>query len=257
MAACAPVDEPLVDASAIGPVEPDAGTIGADAGGGGPDGGAAGSDAGPAASDAGATVDAGNSDAGSADARAESCTVDDDCQEPPPSCHLAGTCNLETNECELPALDCSQLDSECSVGTCEAGTCVSVAIDEDESCGNGTECDGFGTCDYGDNLCATSGTMVQTCRDFTCQAGQCTAGEDYEESETCTRDTHGVTCGAPVEECGDCEGFSSTCDKHGHHVVHGDDLPMRARGVRDHRVDLAAGLQPQHQRRFPRHQRGA
>ncbi len=170
--------------------------------------------------DAGVLADAGGGNPGDAtgepDAAAVDCDGDDDCQSPPTACLLAGTCDLGSNTCQFPAVNCSSLDGECTQGVCEpaTGECVAQPANQDVSCGAGEVCGPFGACTPGADVCALTGTQSRSCTVNTCQAGACVASTEV-ESAACSLDTNGTMCGAPtVTDCGLCS-FSTTCDELG------------------------------------------
>jgi hypothetical protein len=88
--------------------------------------------------------------------------------------------------------------------TCSAGGCAAVTTTETESCSrntNGTTCaattcGGFGACSYG-STCANDGTQQRTCQQFQCAAGTCQQSS-FTESQSCSRNTNGTTCGTTV-----------------------------------------------------------
>lgn len=57
-----------------------------------------------------------------------------------------------------------------------------------------TTCGSYGSCGGFSSTCAESGTQSRTCTDYTCNAGACT-GANRTESQACTRNTDGVSCG--------------------------------------------------------------
>jgi hypothetical protein len=154
--------------------------------------------------------------AGEPDAAPVACDGDQDCESPPTACLLAGTCDLGTGTCQFPAVDCTSLDGECTMGVCDVATgeCAAQAINQDESCGAGVICEPYGACTAGADVCAETGTQSRSCTASTCQSGACVASTEV-ESAACSLDTDGVVCGAPtVTDCGLC-GFSSVCDELG------------------------------------------
>lgn len=90
----------------------------------------------------------------------------------------------------------------CTDLRCSSGTCRATNRDETMPCSrdtdgigcSGTTCGGYGGCDYADG-CDESATQYQTCNDFRCGAGSCTA-YPRTESMGCSRDTDGASCGA-------------------------------------------------------------
>ncbi len=168
--------------------------------------------------DAATFADAGGDpgDAGEPDAAPVDCDGDEDCQSPPTACLLAGSCDLDSNTCRFPSVDCSSLDGECTQGVCEpsSGECVAQAANQDQSCGAGEVCEPFGACIPGGDVCAETGTQSRNCVVNTCQAGTCVASSET-ETAACSLDTDGDTCGAPtVTDCGACS-YSTACDELG------------------------------------------
>lgn len=168
--------------------------------------------------DAAAADGAPLADAPLPDAAAFACTNDDDCQEPPDACRLPGTCDEGSGTCTFPQKDCSELDGDCTSGACDpaTGECIAEPKNEDAPCGAETNCQEVGDCDFGGSTCAESGTQALTCTDFTCQAGECTAGDPYDDSASCSRDTEDDSCDQELIGCtvcqGDCSGGTQTCD---------------------------------------------
>lgn len=171
-----------------------------------------------------AELDAARTDASQADpvdagtdAGAVACQTNDDCGSPPDGCHLAGSCNGD-HQCEFPAVDCSAMDSECTTGVCEGGTCIARAIAEGQPCGPGTTCGDFGPCAGFDpaDPCDETGQHVRSCQDSTCTAGACVAGASYDDPEVCMRDREGVTCRSDSTSCSSCTfAFGDQCTEQG------------------------------------------
>lgn len=154
---------------------------------------------------------------GRPDATPVECTGDQDCQTPPDSCSLAGTCDLDTNTCSFPAVDCSGENSACTMGVCDPsdGNCIAQPINEDSACGAETSCGNFGACEADSGTCPTTGTRSRTCNDFTCQSGTCTMGAAYTDTESCAFDSTGDSCGnMTVTDCAPCE-YGSKCAESG------------------------------------------
>jgi len=152
-------------------------------------------------------------DAAAPDATPVACDGPEDCTNPEDPCLLPGPC--EGNVCQFGAIDCSDLDGECSIGICREGNCEAKAVREAQPCGDGVmSCGGFSSCGGFADTCDETGTQSRTCRDSTCQAGECITGAAYDDSRNCPRDTEGVSCGATETDCGNCV-YSSTCDRDG------------------------------------------
>ena len=175
-----------------------AGTAGTSATGGSAGSGQAGDSAGGSSGDAGAGGQAAAAGAGSGGSGGDGATSAD-----------GGACD---------GVDCSHLDDECSIGVCapDTGQCSAAPRNEGAPCGVGTICTPGAQCGGFDDECDESGTKSNTCRDFTCVAGQCEEGAPYAGSPLpCTRNTDGVECGSPTTSCGSCGGFSGPCDESG------------------------------------------
>ena len=155
-------------------------------------------------------------DAAAPDAAPVDCDGDQDCQSPPSMCLTAGTCDLARGTCDFPAVDCSSLDGECTMGVCEpaTGDCVAQAINQDQSCGAGEVCEPFGACVATGDVCAETGSQSRNCSVNTCQAGACVAQAEV-QSAACSLETDGINCGAPtVTDCGLCN-FVGVCTEFG------------------------------------------
>jgi hypothetical protein len=170
-------------------------------------------------------ADAAAADAAAADAAPDArpdaapvgCQGDPDCATPPDKCSTAGTCDLGTHMCRFPAVSCTQLDGDCTVGACDpgSGACVAMPRHEGNSCGAGTSCGPFGPCGFAD-ACAENGTQSRACTSHTCHAGAC-VGASTTDTAACQRgSTDGATCGSPgLAGCDVCGGFTSVCDETG------------------------------------------
>ncbi len=119
-------------------------------------------------------------------------------------------------------LDTCGADGACSVhggDPCGGGACVEASDTCDVVCGSRADCpaDSFGAwgaCDYGDG-CDESATRSRTARRWSCVSSACVSSDET-DSEPCTRDTDGTTCGAgSCGGWGSCGGFSDTCDESG------------------------------------------
>ncbi len=76
----------------------------------------------------------------------------------------------------------------------------------DGDCTPMNQCGAFGEClDPAGDPCISTGEHSRTCTDFHCGAGGTCEGTDRMETEGCTRDTEGVTCGADDCVDGPCE----------------------------------------------------
>jgi len=150
------------------------------------------------------------------DARPVGCAADPDCMTPPDLCSKPGTCDLSKHECVFPAVDCSAMNDECNLGTCEAatGNCIKASANGGIICGAGNVCGAFGPCGGFDTVCDSSGTQTRPCTQNTCQAGICTA-HAFSDTQACSRGTDGVSCGATtVTACYACS-YAGVCSESG------------------------------------------
>ncbi|RKI35460.1 hypothetical protein D7Y27_31625 [Corallococcus sp. AB004] len=112
-----------------------------------------------------------------------------------------------------------------TASTCGSGTCnASSSSTETQACTRAapnTNCaapsyGAWGACSFSD-ACAQTGTQSRTVTShgYSCASGQCVASTST-ETQACTRNTNGASCGAPSyggwESCG---GYSDTCDQTG------------------------------------------
>jgi hypothetical protein len=135
------------------------------------------------------------------DAKPVQCSADPDCATPPDLCSKAGTCDLVAHACVFPAVDCTAMNDECNHGVCQAatGTCARMPANQDQSCGQGTVCGGFGNCNATSGACG-NGMQFRSCTTHTCQAGTCASGNTT-DSRSCSTD--GLSCGTAVITCDD------------------------------------------------------
>ncbi len=91
-------------------------------------------------------------------------------------CTVGTTC--QAGICTGEPMDCSSLDSECSVGACEVrdgvGTCVATPANEDAACDGGDLCTIGSTCQEG--VCAQGAPMDCSHLDGACTEGACVSG---------------------------------------------------------------------------------
>jgi hypothetical protein len=131
---------------------------------------------------------------------------------------IATNCNGDCSECyEQPAgvFQCrakpnNPCGSQC--GVCE-GSGTHFACQYYESMCGTDGCSGFSGCNYS-GVCDEAAQQERTCKDYTCTKGMCSLNERT-ETQNCTRDTDGKTCGAGNAWCGNwgsCS-YSSTCDE--------------------------------------------
>jgi hypothetical protein len=123
-------------------------------------------------------------------------------------------------------VDCSHLDGECAVGTCNpvSGACETVGVNDGTGCDDGSVCTAGETCTGGVCGGGAPANGGGACDDGspcttgeTCSAGACGGGAPANEGATCDDDdlcTTGEQCtagacanGAPV----DCSGLDADC----------------------------------------------
>ncbi|HEY8428488.1 MAG TPA: hypothetical protein VIL20_08950 [Sandaracinaceae bacterium] len=107
--------------------------------------------------------------------------------------------------------------------TCVSGTCTPSTTTETQACTRDTDgtscgsttCGSWGSCGGFSDVCDETGTRSRTCTDYTCSGGVC-AETTRSESQSCTRDTDGTSCGSTTcGSWGTCGGFSDICDETG------------------------------------------
>jgi len=166
-------------------------------------------------------------------AAGESCCGDGtcmDCDDGNPC--TADSCDATAGGCVHTPLDgtaCDDGDFCTGTEVCVAGTCQSSGdpctaptvcnVDRCVGCRNANDCPAdivppYGSCEYSD-VCDTSAVRRRTVTSFACVAEEC-VGTDTEETDNCSRNTNGTSCGSdsvgPWTSCG---GFSNTCDETG------------------------------------------
>jgi hypothetical protein len=118
-------------------------------------------------------------DAAPLDATPVACNGPEDCANPDDPCLLPGTC--EDRVCHFEAMNCSDLDGECTKGICADGECQPKAVREGQGCGAGVMvCGAFDDCGGFADVCDESGTQGRSCTDSTCQAGTCVTEPAYD-----------------------------------------------------------------------------
>lgn len=131
-------------------------------------------------------------------------------------CDESGMCS---NSCN-PGAACTPAGQPCRTGAidCSSGTPTCVA---NGNVSNGTMCGAtnmgsWGSCGGFSNSCDETGTRSRNVTTYTCQAGSCESSTTS-ESESCSRGTSGISCGAGVSygSWSGCGGFSGTCDETG------------------------------------------
>jgi hypothetical protein len=143
-------------------------------------------------------------DAAPLDAAPVACDSPEDCAHPDDPCLLPGTC--EDRVCHFEAMDCSDLDGECTKGICSDGECRPKSIREGQGCGTGVmACGAFDDCGGFADICDESGSQGRSCTDSTCQAGTCVTGSPYVDTRNCARSTEGVTCADTAVDCDSCD----------------------------------------------------
>ena len=132
------------------------------------------------------------------------------------TCDYATVCALEGTRTR------SVVTRTCAGGSCEAVTTSETEVradcardTADVSCGETTYSD-WGVCGDFDDECDETGTQTRTATDRLCADGSCTS-VDRTETQSCTRDTEGTSCGEGVTygDWGSCGGFDNVCDETG------------------------------------------
>ncbi len=161
----------------------------------------------------------------------ESCCGDGTCM----ACDDGNPCtedSCDSGGCVHTPLDgtpCDDGDFCTGTEVCVAGTCESSGdpcaaptvcnVDRCVGCRNDGDCPDdtvppYGACEYSDT-CDQRAVRRRTVTSFTCQAEEC-IGADSEQTDDCTRDTNGNSCGSDsVGGWSGCSGFSNTCDETG------------------------------------------
>lgn len=136
-------------------------------------------------------------DAGTPDAAPVPCNGDEDCANPEDPCLVA---DCQDDMCRFVAVDCSDLDSACTVGVCESGECAAMPARENMDCGESTVTDcNPAICEFS-SVCDEIGPDQDcTCTDLVCQRGECTP-LTTSCAQPCTRDTEGLECGDPSRD---------------------------------------------------------
>ncbi|RKH18807.1 hypothetical protein D7V77_33520 [Corallococcus sp. CA041A] len=132
-----------------------------------------------------------------------------------------GSCGGFTDFCDTTGTQSRTV----TASTCGSGTCnASSSSTETQACTRAapnTNCaapsyGAWGACSFSD-ACAQTGTQSRTVTSYgySCASGQCVASTST-ETQACTRNTNGASCGAPsYGGWGSCGGYSSTCDQTG------------------------------------------
>ncbi|RDV37219.1 hypothetical protein DV096_14645 [Bradymonadaceae bacterium TMQ3] len=131
------------------------------------------------------------------------------------SCEYASVCALEGTRTR------SVVTRSCAGGSCEAVTTSETEVradcardTADVECGGTTHSD-WSACGGFADECAQEGTQTRTATDRICAGGNCSS-VDRTESQSCTRDTTGMSCGAGVThgEWSSCE-YATVCSLNG------------------------------------------
>ncbi|MEM7608505.1 MAG: hypothetical protein AAF411_24390 [Myxococcota bacterium] len=130
-------------------------------------------------------------------------------------CDATGMCS---DTCE-PDASCQPEDQPCRTGTvdCSSGvpTCIADGNQPDGTTCGTTTLDPFGSCGSFGSTCSETGTRSRTVTEFRCAAGSCET-QPRTETENCSRDTDGTSCGsAIVGDFSACGGFSGACGESG------------------------------------------
>ncbi|MFT5356159.1 MAG: hypothetical protein ACI9KE_003382 [Polyangiales bacterium] len=129
-----------------------------------------------------------------------------------------GSCGGFADSCDQTGLRSRTV----STPTCGGGSCNVAMTTQTEPCmrnTNGNSCGSvsngaWGVCGYS-NSCDESASRSRTVTTPTCNSGTC-SGVASTQTETCSRDTDGVTCGATTTgRFSPCGGFTSSCDQTG------------------------------------------
>ena len=112
-------------------------------------------------------------------------------------CTSNDACDINTGMCTGTPLDCSYLDTECAVGTCFYGNCISTPINVGDGCDDGLYC-------TIDDKCSRSGVCIgenRACGGFD---GSCSIVVCDEGSDACIAQ--------PIADYTRCPMFTSVCD---------------------------------------------
>jgi hypothetical protein len=132
-----------------------------------------------------------------------------------------GSCGSFDDSCDTTGTQSRTV----TASTCGAGTCsASSTSTETQACTRAapnTSCaapsyGAWSACSFSDT-CAQTGTQTRTVTSYaySCASGQCEATTST-ETQACTRNTNGTSCGTPsYGNWGSCGGYSDTCDETG------------------------------------------
>lgn len=104
--------------------------------------------------------------------------------------------------------------------TCSNGACISSNDTQERTCSRstaGTACGSStgscGACTGFSDTCGESGTQSCTVTNYTCSGGSCNASSSSSYSQSCSRNTDGISCDYQTI-CGDCT-FADSCTTQG------------------------------------------
>jgi len=158
-----------------------------------------------------------------------------DCSTDPPTCRVSGpadagtpcraamgpcdlpdTCNGSSTTCpdrkRSPSFVCRPADaSGCDVDDFCDGTSNTCGANDRRPAGfmcDPTTCPGWGACGEFPSACAeTGGTERRTCTQYMCNASGNCVGSALPQSQSCTRDSDGLSCPDGACITGNCQGF--------------------------------------------------
>lgn len=115
------------------------------------------------------------------------------------SCEGFGACSYPDTCAESGTQSRTCTDLACGSGACRTTTrseSMPCTRDTDGTACASTMCGGYGACDYA-STCDEDATQSRTCNAFRCGGGSC-AMSSRGESQPCSRDTDGASCGSGV-----------------------------------------------------------
>jgi len=147
------------------------------------------------------------------------CKTNSDCDSK--ACDSWGVCGGYSNDCDETGIQ----ERTCYSAKCNASThvCEYSPNTDTQSCTRdteGTTCDdtdytSWGTCGSYSDTCDESGTQTRTKTSYACLSGACKSSSST-ESQSCSRDTDGTSCGSTsYGSWGTCGSYSDTCDESG------------------------------------------
>lgn len=131
------------------------------------------------------------------------------------TCASWGTCGGFSGTCG----ESGTQSRSCSVGECRSGTCTARAYSETQACTRDTDgtacgvasCGAWSACSFESGTCDETGTQTRTCRPSVCVDGSCGLGTATTETQSCSRDTDGISCGARVCPAWGACSYATTC----------------------------------------------